>query len=95
MVEVGLVDGRAREAVLDVDVDVVLAQRQLRLLAVGVDGDEGAAGVRWLAGTSGDRGRPSARGSSRAGATAAAPPWAVAAGSQQLLAGQQQRASGR
>ena len=45
MVEVGLVDGGAGEAVLDVDIDVILAQGELRFLAVGIDGDQGAAGV--------------------------------------------------
>src|SRR5262249_19471889 len=45
LVEIGLVDGGAREAVLDVDVDVIAAQGDLRLLAVGGAGAQGAAGV--------------------------------------------------
>src|SRR5205814_2488679 len=43
VVEVGLVDGGAGEAVLDVDVDVVLPQLEAGLLAVGVADDEAAA----------------------------------------------------
>src|SRR5262249_37758711 len=45
VVEVGLVDGGAGEAVLDVDVEVELAQADPGFLAVGGDGAEGAAGV--------------------------------------------------
>src|SRR5262249_52692569 len=44
-VEIGLVDGGAGEAVLDVDVDVQLAQRELRFLPVRIDGDQGTAGA--------------------------------------------------
>ena len=45
VIEIRLVDGRAGEAVFDVYVDVVLAQRKLHLLPVGIDGDQSAAGM--------------------------------------------------
>lgn len=45
LVEVGLVDRRPGEAVLDVDVDRVAAEREAHVLSRRVDGDEGAAGV--------------------------------------------------
>ena len=46
LVEVGLIDGGTGEAVLDVDVDVLLTQREVGGLAVGIDHDKGAARVR-------------------------------------------------
>ena len=40
VVEIGLVDGGAGEAVLDVNIDVKLAQAELRFLAVRIEGDQ-------------------------------------------------------
>ena len=45
VIEISLIDGGAGEAVLDVNIDVELAEADLGLLAVGIAGDEGAAGM--------------------------------------------------
>jgi hypothetical protein len=45
VVEVGLIDGRAGEAVFDVNIDAIGAQAQLRFLAVRVADNQSAAGV--------------------------------------------------